>query len=761
MTVQKITGTPDYPHRFVPVLFNFVYMSNNDFYKNHAAMQLFDAFTALQIITDQDYITGSDRWRHETAHDSLAAIDPGLVTLVQKQPPSKFGKPTNPSLWYTEHFCLALPALSYVFKKYGTDDETTSKIRLNQDELSKYFPAFHYLAKHYSEYHEFVEEFGVPTQEIWEKLLHAPLIDMSAGESVSQMLERLPLYLQVKAQQILSGQGDSLIGRIVLAYLLGQGVSPEDLKFDARTARYVAPMHGEAPDRSLYHRLVTAQAEMGELEPFLGHYEEDHNLLLGNFFGLVSWFGRPHMVEMVIPGLAGAAEPVVGALRELFVDICKNGGPDYTSVPIESLPSMQKFYATQSLEAIGKLSLVKDILSTDEITGNSDGIALRKLAAHIYTVEERELSWSNPEFYIPDARRSSGYLSFRQDIVDILYSAALFAENKHAASAVNTNTLKRLSIHLSACDSFDRMREIIQIHRQIINDLVRDWETRYAGHERIRILHFVRQTFGLDPVKPIAIPIQEINKGFAGSHVDGNVYRLRYQEAGEKLSLSIPVSLDKPNTPSVQYHTCKPYEKARISPSGIPFSAWLEVSDGNHKLPVIIPVPGRGSFDPFGRVGSKHAGEVLGFGCSVHHASLAIILAELASLGARREDLQQVTDSFMRINKGNHERFDLASFQLAETLAAFETGKVYTLQHFLKDRPQLVKASDRPQLSAYTQAGDSSLAWAEPQAARLSFGYPELYPYHEEASPNPRFSWYDGRDVELPAAEVRWRALSC
>lgn len=734
-------------------------MNNNDFFDSNSEVQLFDCFKALKIITDQDQITGTDRWRHETGRDSLAALDPQLDALVQKQPPSKFGKAQSPSLWFAVHFYLALPALSYTFRKYGVEDPVTSKRQLDGNELSKYFPAFPYLARHYLEYHEFVGQFGAPSEELWNKLLEVPLIDVPAGASVAHMLDRLPLYLQEKAKQVTSGEDDSLVGRTVLAYLLEQGASPEDLSFDRRSVRYVKPMHSAGPSRTLYERLVAAQAEMGELEPYLGNFEQEQRLPLNNLFGLITWFGRPHMVEMVIPGLAGAAEPVVLGLSALFSDIVDNGGPDYTLVPISSLPSVQKFYDTQSLEAIGRLSIVKDVLSTDEADDGPDGIALRRLASRLYSDDERKAAWSNFEYYIPDDRRASGFEIFRQDIASIVFSAALFAEDDSVSGTVDTEGLKKLAERIIECSSMDRMRGVVQSYGQAINDLAVDWEVRYAKHERVRVLRFVRQTFGLDVIQPIPIPLSEINKGFAGTFLDGHVYRLCYQEAGEKLEMSIPLPASEQHAHTVRYRTSDSHENLRTSPAGLPYSAWLEISGAEEKPPIIIPVPGRGSFDPFGRAGSAHAGEVIGFGCSVHHASLAIVLAELASLGANREELERVTAAFMQINSGVHERYDLATFQLTQILTAFEKGEAYSFQTFLKDHLKLAEDPDRPQLSAYIRAGDTSLGWAEKQAARLSFGYPDLYPYQPESVIDPRCSWYDGRDVELPNADVQWHAL--
>ena len=735
-------------------------MIKNNFTDIRPEVPLFAAFKALQLITEQDHITGTNRWRHDTGDDSLAAIDPQLVELVQKQPPTKFGKAEQPSLWFAVHFFLALPALSYAFKMYGTEDPVTSQVRLNREELSKYFPAFPYLAKHYFEYHEFIRNFSAPSDEIWQDLLQTPLEGVTPGVSVEQALARLPQYLQEKAEQVYNGQKDSLVGRIVLAYLLELGYKPEAVNFDKRTVQYVKPMHSSVLEQSLYHRLTAAQAEMGQLEPFLGNYETEQSLKLNDFFSLITWFGRPHMVEMVIPGLAGAAEPVVHALQLLFADMLEQGAPDYTAAPLEALPSVQKFYATQSLEAIGRLSIVKDILNVDEIVTDPDGVALRKLAAHLYTEDERIQAWGNPKYYVPDSRRTSGFAAFRQDIVDIIYSAALFMDDKNAEGVVDTVALKRLATRLLHGNTMDDMRSIVHSQRRSIRDLYENWEKRYPGHERVRLIRFVLQTFGLEAVKPTPISLGEINKGFAKSHLEGTLYHLHYQEADEQFELTIPVSPENTDLPTVYYQTCKSHESPRISPAGIPYSAWLEVVPVGSTSPLILPVPGRGSFDPFGRAGSAHAGEVIGFGCSVQHASLAIILAELASLGASRSDLERVTQAFMHINKDIHERHDLAAFQLAQTLAAFEKGEAYTIQNYLHEHPDTAADTKRPQLAAYLHTKDTSLAWAEPQAAWLCFGYPELYPHHDDASLTARHSWYDGKRVELPEAEVTWHTLN-
>jgi hypothetical protein len=726
------------------------------------AIPLQIAFGTLQVLSDQSLITGLDRWRHSTGHDSLAAIDTRLSQTVQKQPPSKFGHAETPSLWTATHFYVALPMLSYVLKKYGKDDETTRNIILSHDELKAYLPAFPYILRHYHEYRDLTEQFGEPNEAWWTSTLLEAFSQNPLGTPAAAQLESLPSYLREKASLVLSGQSDSMTGRIILAYLLGQGTRPEQLSFDARTNRYLAPIHETAPTHTLFGRLIAALNELAQLDPFLHDYEQKQSLTLGAFLDVVSWYGRPHLVEMMLPGLTGAAEATIHSMSTLFADIVKNGGPDYLTAPISELPSVQKFFATQSLETIGRLSIIKDILTHQSKRIESDGSIMRVFAQHSYSESERKQAWGNSTYYIPDANRSD-FTVFRQDIANIIYCAGLFAEDNNMAGTVDPDGLKQFAQRILRAKTMTGVRKKVNAERSLLDNLAVDWEVRYPGHERLRLLRLVRESFGLDSVKPIPIPLTELNKGFSKSYHDGHVYHLHYQEAGEKLEMAITTrAVDSKHLTRMRYRTLKDHELARVTVDGLPYSAWLEIThEGRRREPIIIPVPGRGSFDPFGRVGSIHAGEVIGFGCSVHHASLAVILAELASLGASKGDLEQVAAAFMRINQTVHERYDLAAFQLAQIVTAFEDAATYTYRDYLASQDNTLVDSGRPHLAAYARIGRKSLAWAEPPAARLIFGYPALYAAGQRSKISPRRSWYDGHSVELPDTTLNWQVLTC
>lgn len=721
-----------------------------------------EAFQALQIVSDSKLINGLDAWRHSTNERALSDIDSSFVSLIQKQPPSKFGHAELPSLWTGIHFYLALPALSYARKAYGVTDATTRCIRLSDKELHTYFVAFPHILKHYREYADFKRRGYEASEKWWEENVEAPLADIGPNDSIKAILDRWPEYIRDKARIVLNGKGDSLVGRVALAYLLTRDVAPDVIQIDARALHFLKPIKPGHPEKSLYGRLIVAFGELKDLKIYLDNYQEKQGLELGSLLGLVGWYGRPHLVEMMIPGLVGAAEPAIGGLLALFAKIVSDGAPDHTVVPVEALPSVQAFLNQQSLQAIGRLSLVKDIVGTKDASALGDGIILRTLATRLFSEQARLKAWGNARYYVPEDR--TGFRSFelyRQDIADVIYSAGLVQAQQTAETAASSDSLCGLGVELMQASSISQMRRLARTHKALLTTLAHEWKELYPGHERVRIIDFVLVSFGIEILRPVPISLEDISKSFEGSYYDGKCYHLKYREADESISLkvalprSIPLDIDK-----VSYHIITgPRKTLPITSDGIPYVAWLELKVSESNRTIIIPVPGRGTMDPFGRVGDLHAGEIVGFGCSVHHAALAIALAELASLGAREKELQRVKQAFMRINYGIHERFDMADFQLQATSKAFYDNQELSISEYLRDRPDLRIDPARPHLKRYKKEGMKSLDWAYPQMGRLSYGYPQLYPLRDGVKLDPRCSWYDGSEVTMPLSHVEWQML--
>jgi hypothetical protein len=730
-------------------------------------VSLNDAFSALRVISDERLITGLDGWRHPTGKDSLRSFDKQLPLIVQKQPPTKFGHADIPSLWTATHFMVALPALSYAITMYGTEDKTTRLLSFSESEVAQYFVAFPHILRHYREYQEFIGRDGTANETWWNEMLGVSFKNVSSFMDMPTVLSDLPLYLRRKVEGVLCGKRDSLEGRLILAYLLSIGLPAEQLQIDERAIAFLSPIGAHAA-KSLYERLIHAQVELASLDEYLADYNSETGIKLGRLLGLVSWYARPHLVEMMIPGLVGAAEAAIASLNTLFTHIIRDGGPDYTRMPLPALPSIARFRETQSLVAIGRLSMVLDIVGLDREAEPSAGTIVRKLAISVYDEGERFQAWGNSTYYVPDARADHQSFSvFRQDIGNILYAAAIKIEDQEQKSSVLPQDLKTLAGKVNACRTFAAMRAVIHSNRQVLDNLLADWTKYYPTHERVRLIRFVHMTFGLDVKWPTPVSLDEINKSFIGSHYDGQIYHVVYTEANEHISVDIDLSVSKAINLSkprvVSYHIDDRGENNLLTAEGIPYSAWLEiVATDNELKPVIIPVPGRGSFDPFGRRGNLHAGEVVGFGCSVHHAALVVILAELASLGAGKADLRRLKSAFMHINEGVHERRDLADYQLAQVVAAYGNHQMYGYADYLANRPTTAIDDKRPHLTRYAQFGKQALEWAEPQSARLAYGYPDLYPHQQEITVDPRKSWYDGSSVHLvDAGGVVWQTLTC
>ncbi len=738
-------------------------MQTDNFFDT-AVLPVADAFRALQVISNEQLLSGLDMWRHPTGHDSLQLYDPDLVTAIKKQPPSKFGPTDQPSVWTGTHFMLALPALSYVMKQYGEIDQTTSHKRFTSDDINRYFISFPYIVGHFQENKEYIKAFDVPSQQSWDDQLTSIYADIQPNADINKLLARLPSLLKAKTNRVLSGKGDSLLGRIVLAYFLEHGLEPEALHLERHTRAYLSSLTKHQAG-SYYERLIHAQVELLSLEPFLSTYDVQAGLELSSLLAVVKWFGRSHIVEMMSPGLVGAAEPVIAALLELFAKVIYDGGPDYTRPSLKDLPTVQSFRSAISLRVLGRLSLVKDMLSLTNGEQAADGVIIRRLAMHVFSDAERLKAWGNTDYYVPDSRPTrQSFKLFRQDIGNLLYAAGLVIETENKEATAEVVALKQLATQISLALSVRDMRRIIENDRALLETINADWQIRYPGHERVRQLRFVMQTFGLLPNRPIPISLSELNKSFNGSFLEGLTYHLQYREADSELHLDIELPETGKQTATkrtVTYHTIESdKEVLPVTDDGLPFSAWLEIIELESDVPsVIVPVPGRGSYDPFGRVGNLHAGEVVGFGCSVHHAALSIALAELSSLGAKRRDLNRIKAAFMRINRSVHERRDLAKFQLAQMFEAFETGHVIALSDYLESRKDISYDKKRPYLSDYAKKGHKSIAWAEPQAARLAYGYPDLYPLRNGFSLDPRCTWYDGTCHELIGEKILWQAL--
>ena len=256
-------------------------------------------------------------------------------------------------------------------------------------------------------------------------------------------------------------------------------------------------------------------------------------------------------------------------------------------------------------------------------------------------------------------------------------------------------------------------------------------------------IHFISTYLGLEKPVPVPIPEAEIIKGLALKHLarEGKLL-IDYQEDGNAIHCEIAV----PPTAAarITYH-----EKAVKDADGIIYPAYLSVRW--ERKTITIPVIGRTSYDPMGATGSAHAGEVIGFGCSMHHSSLQYALAMAAALGADREGMNRLKDSFMGINPELHQRQALADFQVEQVASAFETGKAITYRDWMNRHDVAAATADHEHTQDFSAMGGYTPSYRKAFAS-LAMSYPDLYPAGNETARtlSPRASFYDGRDVSLP-----------
>jgi hypothetical protein len=138
-----------------------------------------------------------------------------------------------------------------------------------------------------------------------------------------------------------------------------------------------------------------------------------------------------------------------------------------------------------------------------------------------------------------------------------------------------------------------------------------------------------------------------------------------------------------------------------------------------------------------------------------------VLLGELASLGASRYQLLRVTKAFMKINKNVHVRHDFANMQVSQIIAAVYEGRALSATEYMQAAPNLAVEVDRRERNTQPLSSlEHFCAWALPQAAKLSLGYPDLYPHHAGNQVDPRVSWYDGSEATLPTSSFQWRVVS-
>jgi hypothetical protein len=224
-----------------------------------------------------------------------------------------------------------------------------------------------------------------------------------------------------------------------------------------------------------------------------------------------------------------------------------------------------------------------------------------------------------------------------------------------------------------------------------------------------------------------------------------NYLHIKYHEHKKEVSISIPFS--KSNTiQNIQYIQ----QQATVRHLNYPGFYLISTNTTEN---VKVPKIGRESYDLMGTTGSPHAGELIGFGCSVFHSTLQFVQLMIACLvneSRLEETLNHAREEFFKVDPDLHHRTHLAKFQTKQIIEAVLHGKEYTYYDYLKEQ-DILEIHAQDYVKSIENGETPTLSFFLKRLEQLQTNYPQLYPTEQEQKEqmNPRYSFYDGSNVEI------------
>jgi hypothetical protein len=769
---------------------------------------LTNAITSLTGAAKQ--IAGIDMWRQRQGPgtETLGGIDAELAKEVPYAPSKHVGNPD--SLWSRLHFHIMMPRFRRM--QSVVDNPVLTGWRLSDKEASRYFRFIKDLKQHVQTYHEMASAIDevikhLPAQDnqlvaVMQATANKPqlrgtqaadflralaeylpakptalfgtlkvLRDQSKpslrnyGSCFSSVFETLPersqlgpvfssLLKDASRQQASDGtlrSGNQLIGRMLQTYYADKRNIPFDrMGLDVRAKAYFKGGKGA------FERTLDYVRELSNCPIRPGSDGKAGEVSASDILSLFStWYLKPSVVEMVTPEYTGAAAEAAERFKLFLDDVkIKTGGIIDLAGEIEADDWTSMRGDDVMLRRIGRMAMAMDA------SGNKPGAPLRMdsailvtFAKTVWPAMQRKEVWASTERYVPNLER--GFEQFRQDVATLLFATALNvayhavclpgqAEERLAHIA----TLKQLAWDIKTVDTINALISVLGTPESksalsyIKDDAIfLEHNPQFHCPNAASGMHFISTYFGLEAPAPVPIPEAEIKKGLtlqllkrAGKLLVG------YQEAGSKIQCDVTVSSTA--APPITYH-----EQAVKDGDGIVYPAYISLRREGRSI--LIPVIGRTSYDPMGTSCSAHAGEVIGFGCSMHHGSLQYALTMAAALGADRSGLNTLKGSFMAVNPQWRQREALAGFQVDQVVSAFETGKAVTYREWINQHGlAAATSSGHEHTQVFLLKGGYPPSYRE-ACASLAMSYPELYPAdHQMARTlSPRESFYYERDV--------------
>lgn len=764
--------------------------------KHIQEISLKDLFaTLISVNAAVSSVAGINSWRVPTGKIRLQHFDEELAQEIPYAPSKNVGN--NKSVWAQLHFGILFPVL----KKIGqmASQSSLEKIVFSEEEARKYFRFLDDLRQHLDAHQKYIELLNAIFSELSSEAKELPKNLAKMGKyrgSVDCFLTGMIFHLPESPVALCEAlQGLERMGNKESHLTLWKswlGCLPSDindlhpcLKDLLKAARrndilgriiqsYYADVYGYS-----YEELgIPSQAHIYYMEKSVSKKEQEvsgaptlHQRTLEYFCRELSscpisptgdvtssemislyssWYRSPRVVEMVTASFAGAAEEAAECIVQLMEDIYK--------LSEEQLDLRKVIFTTNHLcsgdllRRLGRLTMIMDVLSGG-LDCHLSGKELRKLATKIWSSEDRVQMWGQSNQYFPGDWQA--FPQFCQDIAALVYAAALYLEDCQEESRLEGNgeedvaekgrseALKYLAGLIKGSSHYKEMKRLLGAHRETLLS---------SSAMNVPILQTISMSFGLCKPQPIAIPLAEILRGLPWLVYRDNVLQIQYQEGEEQGTWEIRIPPSSEQSPKVRCFN------QIVEEDKIPYPDGYELfwPDG---ASILLPKVGRESYDLCGQSESAHAGEVIGYGCSVFHSTLQLVQVIAALLGGREQVLEEIRAHFFSLNAQFHHRYYLAKYQSAQILEAIGKRRKlsyprWITRHF-KNSFSLLNAQEYAHTQAFLTSIENdesaNFSFYGKRLACLGIRNPKLYPYCPKAKRklSPRASFYDGREVIL------------
>lgn len=724
-----------------------------------------------------DCIAGIDAWRKPTQEIRLQDFDEELAQEIPYAPSKKAGN--SHSVWSQLHFGLVLPAL----KNLAIQAENThhlQQIKFSAIQAQQYFRFIDELRRHIKVHNEWVVLMGDLAKEIDRPedivrcceeiaskksdiclflkaaVFHLPesptqlfncLRQLRTGinrENNLQLWKTLLSYLPPAMSDlhpqlaffIKQAAQNNIIGRILQSYYADQyGYDYEKIGIPPQAYSYYTKVENSQKIPTLHQRILSYFCQELFSCPISTHGDVSA-LEIIRLYG--SWYRKPSIVEMITPSFAGAAEEaalrVVDLLEHIYAVSQRKIDLRSVAIPTDHI------HDDDVLRQIGRLTMVMDSVAGSK---NELGTAtLYQLVFQIWTEEQRKKVWGSCQRYFPGEWQTSQ--DFCRDVATLFYACALYHEDHCTLDKDDICFLKNLAHHIQQFANKSQVREIIHANRERIIGIAR--KKQHSSLEMLCML------FAIYKPQPVAITMREILRGIDRiAYKNGifsfacrenkrkNIWQIAIDNIDSKLQIAMhnkPIVVDTITYPD-GYELCWPCGTK-----------------------VVIPKIGRESYDLMGRSGSAHAGEVIGFGCSVFHTTLQFIQLLAAAIGADYDVLEQIRQHMFSLNPQFHHRSALAEYQAQQIICAVYEKKSLSYVGWI--RQQLCKNADfldgkhynhtRKFISALEKNSQDNFDYYAQRLRSLVVNNYDLYPrnHQEKTAIPPRISFYDGTTVDLP-----------